>query len=60
MYQLCSGSLSSHGVGSKLRGWEWFVGVHSGSEKLGKKRGELQELNELGKLPKSTIQNIIL
>ena len=60
MYQLRSGSLPNHGTGSKLEGGCLLVRVILGSKKLRKKKGELQELSELGKLPKLIIQNTIL
>ena len=60
MYQLRSGSLSNHNANSELEGGCLLERVISGFEKLKKKKGELQEFSELGKLPKLTIQNTIL
>ena len=59
MYQLHNGSLLNHIVGSELEVGCLLIRMISGSKKLRKKRGELQEHSELGKLPKPIIQNII-
>ena len=60
IYQLHGGSLPNHSACLDFKGECLSIRIISNYEKLKKKTGELQKLSELGKLPKSTIQNIIL